>query len=370
MNIFLYGTLQDEALLSIVVCGASVERLSATLAGYHVQSAAEGHLPALKEQSGASANGVLLRDVTGDVLARIDAYEVPFGYVRVSAKVQVDGQTLDAEVYLPPADMQASGDWSLDAWAVAEREQSLIEAKDVAYFPLGTPASDITQFWGMIRSRAAAQVRARALPIAHSVRSHPRPARFTSEISRAGDFFRFSQRTVEYETFVGTSSGAFQREVFIGTDAAMVLPYDPVSDHVLLVEQIRMGPLAHGNPNPWCIEPIAGMIDGGETPQEAARREAREEAGQDMASLELMFHHYACSGNSTDYFYCYLGHADLPEAKSYFGGLEEEGEDIRIHVLPFEQALGLIDTGEINVGPTIVMLLWLDRNRARLRASA
>ena len=40
-----------------------------------------------------------------------------------------------------------------------------------------------------------------------------------------------------------------------------------------------MGPFAQDDPAPWILEPVAGMIDAGETPETAALRELREEAG-------------------------------------------------------------------------------------------
>jgi ADP-ribose pyrophosphatase len=67
------------------------------------------------------------------------------------------------------------------------------------------------------------------------------------------------------------------RAVFRVTDAATVLPYDPVRDRILLVEQVRFGPLAQGDPSPWLLEPVAGLIDAGETPRTrpGARRRRR-----------------------------------------------------------------------------------------------
>ena len=73
--------------------------------------------------------------------------------------------------------------------------------------------------------------------------------------------------------FGGGQSAPLLREVFVATDAALVLPYDPLRDRVLLVEQFRMGPYGRGDPRPFLLEPVAGRIDAGETPEEAARRE-------------------------------------------------------------------------------------------------
>ena len=370
MNFFLYGTLKDRELLAIVSGEAGLEPLDATLSDHAVESEKDGILPVLVRCDGAIAHGLLLCDVTDAVAARLDAYEAPFGYVRRSVQVRAGDRMIDADVYDAPVGCQSHGVWSLEEWAAKDRDITLLTAQEFALFPPDMPHDEIARQWGMMRGRASATLRAASLLTTHRLRSAPRRARFVREVSRAGGFFRFAQKVVEYETFAGKSSGELPREVFIGPDAALVLAYDPKSDNVLLVEQVRMGPLAHGNPNPWCLEPIAGMVDGGETPEQAAHREGMEEAGLRFSALIPMFSQYASPGNATDYFYCFLGITDLPEVHSYSGGLEEEAEDLKLHIVPFDQALGLIDTGEINVGPAIAMLLWLDRKRPELRASA
>jgi nudix-type nucleoside diphosphatase (YffH/AdpP family) len=165
-------------------------------------------------------------------------------------------------------------------------------------------------------------------------------------------------------------SEPLQREVFVATDAALVLPYDPMRDRVLLVEQFRMGPYGRGDPRPWMLEPVAGRIDGGETPEEAAHRECLEEAGLSLRGLERISSHYCTPGYSTEVFHIFLGICDLPDTDKGQGGLATEHEDIRTHVIDFERAMTLLQTGEANNGPLVLSLIWLQRERARLRASA
>src|SRR3546814_8313561 len=73
-------------------------------------------------------------------------------------------------------------------------------------------------------------------------------------------------------------SGEISREVFERGHAAAALPYDPVRDEVVLIEQFRTGALAAGR-GPWLTEVVAGMIEEGETPEAVVGREMREEAG-------------------------------------------------------------------------------------------
>jgi nudix-type nucleoside diphosphatase (YffH/AdpP family) len=165
-------------------------------------------------------------------------------------------------------------------------------------------------------------------------------------------------------------SAQMRREVFVATDAALVLPYDPVTDRVLLVEQFRMGPYGRGDTRPWMLEPVAGRMDAGETPEQTARRECLEEAGLELRALEMISSHYCTPGYSTEYFHLFLGLCDLPAETVGQGGLASEQEDIRTHIIGYDRAMALVASGEANNGPLILGLLWLERERARLRASA
>lgn len=224
---------------------------------------------------------------------------------------------------------------------------------------------------GVIRARAEARLSAaRGVPAdLRSDRSADEIELMSSENSHEGFFLTRSQ-SLRHPRFDGRMSAVVQREVFVATDAALVLPYDPLRDRVLLVEQFRMGPYGRGDPRPWMLEPIAGRVDAGEAPEDTARREAREEAGIELASLEHIASHYCSPGCSTEYFHLFLGIAELEDDRQGHGGLEAEQEDIRTHVLEFDAAMRLLETGEADNGPLILSLIWLGRERPRLRREA
>ena len=148
-----------------------------------------------------------------------------------------------------------------------------------------------------------------------------------------------------------------------------MLPYDPVRDRVLLVEQFRMGPYGRRDPRPWMLEPVAGRVDPGETPEQTAHRECMEEAGISLIGLEKIAGYYCTPGYSTEYFHNFVGLTDLPDDLPRLGGLDTEAEDIRLHLLSFDDAIALIGTGEADNGPLILSLMWLSQNRERLRAA-
>ena len=176
-------------------------------------------------------------------------------------------------------------------------------------------------------------------------------------------FFSVAEYDLSFTKFDGSKSEVVTRSALISFDAVIVLPYDPLHDRVLLVEQFRAGPFARQEENPWCLEPIAGLIDQGETPEEASLREAHEEAGLTLSRLELVASSYPSPGLSTEFFYQYIGITALPETTNLISGLASEDEDIRSHIFCFTDFLKMIDTGVISVGPAILLGLWLARYR-------
>ena len=183
-------------------------------------------------------------------------------------------------------------------------------------------------------------------------------------------FFSVAEYDLSFTKFDGSKSEVVTRSALISFDAVIVLPYDPVNDRVLLVEQFRAGPYARRDRNPWCIEPIAGLIDQGETPEEAGLREAHEEAGLTISHLELVARSYPSPGISTEFFHQYVGITSLPETTSLVSGLTSEAEDIRSHICCFSDFLKMIEAGQITVGPAILLGFWLAQNKDKLRSMA
>lgn len=369
---FLYGTLRDDVLRTRLV-GRPVTGIPAYINDFRVLSQRGGPIPALVPAKEHRADGILVTDLTDAERAKLDVYENAFDYDQHILPVMAGGHVVDARVYLPGSAVALSGaPWDLAEWQAERGALSRERAVEIGEADPPYDSATLRQRWHMIGSRAAARLRAAEDTTPSDVRytAKPEDVEVFARRPLLGDFFKFRKFDLRHRTFQNTTSPELEREVMIGVDAALVLPYDPVSDCVLLVEQLRTGPLMRGTPNPWSLEPVAGMIDPGETPEAAALRETAEEAGLTDVTLDKMFACYATPGASTDYFYCYLALGSLPTPTTYTGGLAEENEDLRLHVLPFTKAMELIDTGEANVGPLITMLLWLARHRDRLREVA
>ena len=179
-------------------------------------------------------------------------------------------------------------------------------------------------------------------------------------------FFSVEEHDLTYQKFNNEQSNVVTRSTLVSSDAVIVLPYDPINDRILLIEQFRAGPYVKGDENPWVLEPIAGLIDEGETPESAGIREAQEEAHLEIKRLELVARSYPSPGISTEFFHQYIGLVSLPEETNLVSGLESEAEDIRSHIFSYEEFYKMIVEGEMNVGPAILLGLWLSKNRKSL----
>ena len=180
-------------------------------------------------------------------------------------------------------------------------------------------------------------------------------------------YARVEKHTLRHPLFRGGTSQTIQREIFVSGDAVMVMPFDPVAQSVLLIEQFRMGPHHRGD-HPWIIEGIAGRTEPGEEAADVARREAQEEAGVELGEMEDMGGFFLSPGIIAEHMTFFCAKADLSNAGGVFG-LDEEAEDIRALVVPLEEALAFLDAGQLVSAPTALALLWLCRHRDRLTAA-
>ncbi|UOA31885.1 ADP-ribose pyrophosphatase [Sulfitobacter sp. DSM 110093] len=365
-NLFIYGTLRHLPLLELVLGRpfGAIDLSAARLPGYRVSAAAEGPFPTIAKDEGTETSGLLLRGLSANDFARLDFYEGAFDYDLVPVTL-ADGQA--AEGYLPqPGRWTSEGPWSLEQWEADWAALSCHAAREVMSYMGQRPRAEVDAMFPMIRRRAYQRVLAKQGQ--HDARTLSGKVDITHHSRVYANFFALDEISLRHETFRGGMSDQIDRAVFIGADAALVLPYDPVRDRVLLVEQIRMGPLARGDETCWQLEPIAGHIDPGETPEAAARREAQEEAGVTLGRLEPVGNVYASPGNATEFFHIFVGLADLPDQITGTGGLASEGEDIRSHLMSFDELIALADAQTLANAPLVASAYWLARHRERLRS--
>src|SRR6185437_684346 len=146
------------------------------------------------------------------------------------------------------------------------------------------------------------------------------------------DVIRFRHRR-----FDGDWSGIKTWEVWRRGRAAAILPYDPVADAVVLIEQFRL-PALMARLDPVLVELPAGLCDDGEDADQTARREAMEEMGLAVGALRRIGGFLLTPGGADEVCELFVGRVQAPAAGPDgivgHAGAADEHEDIRVRVLP------------------------------------
>lgn len=364
-DLFLYGTLRHLPLLEIVLGrpAKAMDIVAAQLPAHAVMAVAEGPFPMIQRAVEGFADGLLLRGLTRTDRTRISYYEAGFDY-DLREITLADGQR--AEAYFPAETAWTpDGLWDLSAWVEKWGPLTCFAADEVMQGFGHVPPEDHARWFQRIRARAHSAVQAQSSR--HGDGTLKGRVEVLERKRPYSKFFTIEDLVLRHETFAGGMTEPLERAVFVSSDGAIVLPYDPVRDRVLVVEQIRMGPIARKDPTVWQMEPVAGLIDPGETPQEAAHREAWEEARLRFDSLEQAGECYASPGAVTDFFYLFVGLCDLPDGVTGVGGAADEGENIRSHIMDFADLLALAEARETANTPLTLLTYWLAHHRDRLR---
>jgi len=177
--------------------------------------------------------------------------------------------------------------------------------------------------------------------------------------------FSMRRLTLQHRRFAGGWSDPVVREVFERGDAVAVLPYDPATDSLVMIEQFRPGAL-RGDDSPWMLELIAGVVEVGERDEDVVHREAMEEAACELSDLVPIATVFPSAGACTEQVRLFCGRVN----KAAIGGLhgvQEEGEDILVHAVARTDALQMLAENRIPNGHTLIALQWLHIHGAALR---
>lgn len=366
---FLFGTLLWHDLLA-EVAGRPVTCAPALLPGRAVERAAAGDWPVLV--AGDGARGLLTEVLDDEAKARLDWYEVAFGYAPEAVEVETETGPVTALCYREAGGPGGAGEaWSLADWIAAHGARTMLASAEVLRARGRVSAAALAARRGVIQARAQGIVaaRAHARPVTVGEGTGADTVRVAGVDYPYEGFHRVEEWRFDHPRFDGGRSGEIVRAISHVTDAATVLPYDAVRDRVLVVEQIRAGALAKGERFPWLIEPVAGLIDAGETPETTALRELEEEAGLkiDPQALRFVGRYYPSPGGLAQVLHSYVALCDLPDGSAGLHGLAEEHEDIRGHLVSLDDLMAMIPSGEAANAPLIVSAQWIALNRARLR---
>lgn len=362
---FFYGPLRSLPLLEVVL-GRDVDPAHlrpAILTDHQMLQSTDGSYPVLRPDWHWEVQGECVDGLGADDRERLDFYAACFG---LSAQVMplTDGSV--AEVFMPDGEHPA-GDlpWMFEEWEPAMSAHSMAVANEVMYYFGQRDPSDVSRILPRVRARATSYMLAQNSR--HGQGTLDGAVEILNFRRAYSEFFALDEITFRHERFDGTMSEPLRRGVFVNSDAAIILPYDPVRDRVLLVEQVRMGPIGRGDPVRWQLEPVAGLVDPGEDPEATARREGREEANVTFGEVIPVAESYASPGAATDFFHIFVGLCDLPDEKGGIHGLEQEGENIRVHLMAVDDLLTMADDRRLANVELGLLAYWLARHRSGLR---
>ena len=179
------------------------------------------------------------------------------------------------------------------------------------------------------------------------------------------DVVRFRNRR-----FDGRMSEVRTWEVWLRGHSVGVLPYDPISDRLAMIEQFRYPAMIAGV-DPVLLEIPGGFTDAGETEEQTAAREMQEEMGLVTDRLHRVGRFVLTAGGSDESVTIFAGRITAPLAAADgvagYAGLASENEDIRIRVLPAAEAIENALAGRYTNSITVMALLWFASRRDWLR---
>jgi len=148
-----------------------------------------------------------------------------------------------------------------------------------------------------------------------------------------------------------------QRETYDRGNGATLLLHDVDRRTVLLSRQFRFPVYVNGHPDGMLLETAAGLLDD-ESPEDAVRREVEEELGVTVGEVEHVFDVFMSPGSVTERLHFFAAPYDAADRTGDRGGLADEGEDIEVVELGFDEALDMIDDGRIADAKTVMLLYW------------
>lgn len=158
------------------------------------------------------------------------------------------------------------------------------------------------------------------------------------------------------------------REVYDSASGAAALLYNRERRTVLLTRQFRIGARLAGHDG-YLLEAAAGVLDDAD-PAARVRAEIREETGYDIARVEKVMALFASPGTLTERVHYFLAEYAPWQRVDEGGGKQEEGEDIDVVEMAFEDALAKVRSGDICDAKTVILLQYLQLSGRMQTASA
>jgi len=148
------------------------------------------------------------------------------------------------------------------------------------------------------------------------------------------------------------------REAYDRGNGATILLYNKEYSTIILTRQFRLPTFINGNDTGMLIESCAGLLDK-HNPEECIKKEVEEETGYNISVVTKVFEAYMSPGSVTEILYFFIGEYFHNMKQGEGGGLAHEQEEIDVLEIEFDNALAMIDSGEIKDGKTIMLIQYL-----------
>ncbi|MAZ86216.1 MAG: ADP-ribose diphosphatase [Cellvibrionaceae bacterium] len=169
-------------------------------------------------------------------------------------------------------------------------------------------------------------------------------------------FLRVLSYKIQHELYAGEMSPEFTRELMDRGDSASVFLYDPKEQIIVLIEQFRIG--AMKSDSPWVLETVAGVIEDGLSAEETARKEADEECGAQIGTLEKIASYYPSVGGCNEYKTLFYAEIESETIRGVHG-VESENEDIRVVKYELSDFVAALKSDAFNTPCIQIAGYWL-----------
>lgn len=171
------------------------------------------------------------------------------------------------------------------------------------------------------------------------------------------DWYTLKKITYSYSKRDGTKKTQV-REAYDRGNGATILLFNKENRTIILTKQFRLPTFINGNESGMLIETCAGLLDE-DNPEDCIIREAEEETGYRINKAQKIFEAYMSPGAVTEIVHFFIAEYSGSMKVNDGGGAEGEEENIEVLEMKYDEAMKMLNEGEIKDGKTIILLQYL-----------
>ena len=169
----------------------------------------------------------------------------------------------------------------------------------------------------------------------------------------------YTLRKVTFEYLRNDGTWEVQhREAYDRGNGATILLYNRKKRTVILTRQFRVPTYLNGNPSGMLIEACAGLLDQDDA-ERCIKKETEEETGYQISTVEKVFEAYMSPGSVTEVIHFFIAEYTASMKVGQGGGADDEQEEIEVLELAMDQAIQMVENGEIRDAKTIMLIQYI-----------